>query len=568
MHEIDRVRSTYADYDRTGRRSRWVEDRAIHAERAALVHEVITSAVSDVSTARVLDLGCGSGRLVDDLVDAGVERDLIVGVDVIEGRLREARRDGVAVALASGSSLPLADRSVDVVTAFTVLSSIHDHDVLAGIRSEIERVLRPGGVVLVYDMRVPSPTNRSVRPVTRRTLEQLFPGWRIDTRSCTLIPQIARRVAPDPGPVYRTLAAVPVLRSHALSVLRPVRSAGLGLPPLPADPKVSVIMPVRNEADFIDRSLGAVLEQTGVAVPQVVVVDGHSDDATPDRVARIAAERSVAVELVDNPRRIVPISMNLGLDRVAGDVVVRVDGHCVIAPDYLRCCLDVLQATGAECVGGPMETVGQTPTAAAIAAAQSSRFGVGGVAFRTSTDAGFVDTLAFGAYRREVFDRIGGFDEDLVRNQDDELNLRLTRAGGRIWMDPSVRSTYFSRGTLRGLWRQYHGYGFYKVRVMRKHRTVPSVRHLVPAAFVVGVAGSLALSAVRRSPWPALAVLVPYGAGVATSSVAAADPARGVAAGPVAVATATMHAAYGLGWWAGALRELTGRSQHAADRRR
>lgn len=124
------------------------------------------------------------------------------------------------------------------------------------------------------------------------------------------------------------------------------------------------------------------------------------------------------------------------------------------------------------------------------------------MAFRTSGEAAFVDTLAFGAYRREVFDCIGGFDEDLVRNQDDELNLRLTRAGGRIWMDPTIRSTYWSCGTLAGLWRQYHGYGFYKVRVMRKHRTVPSPRHLVPAVFVAGMVGAAVTSIARRSPWP------------------------------------------------------------------
>jgi GT2 family glycosyltransferase len=344
----------------------------------------------------------------------------------------------------------------------------------------------------------------------------------------------------------------------------------LGLEPLCEHPSLTVIMPIRNESGFIDRSLAAVLDQRDVPTPQVIVVDGQSDDGTPDRVRALAAARGADVAVLDNPRRIVPVSMNLGLERATGDVIVRVDGHCVIAPDYLRRCLDALHATGAECVGGPMATIGETPTAAAIAAAQSSRFGVGGVAFRTSTEAAYVDTLAFGAYRREVFDRIGGFDEDLMRNQDDELNLRLTRAGGRIWMDPSVRSTYFSRGDLPGLWRQYHGYGFYKVRVMRKHRTVPSPRHLVPAAFVAAVVGSVAVSAARRSPWPAAAVLGPYGVGLAASSASAADRDGGVPLAPVAAATVTMHVAYGLGWWAAALRVVgeTGRRLGRRARRR
>jgi glycosyltransferase involved in cell wall biosynthesis len=287
---------------------------------------------------------------------------------------------------------------------------------------------------------------------------------------------------------------------------------------------------------------------------EVIVVDGDSDDGTPDRVRLVASSHGAAVTVLHNPQRIVPVSMNLGLARATGEVIVRVDGHCLIDPDYLRRCLDALGATGEACVGGPMETVGETGVAASIAAAQRSRFGVGGVAFRTSAEARFVDTLAFGAYRREVFEHIGTFDEELVRNQDDEFNLRLTRAGGRIWMDPSIRSTYFSRGTFGGLWRQYHGYGFYKVRVMRKHRTVPSPRHLVPAAFVGAVAGAAALSAARRSPLPLVAIAAPYAAAVGSSAAQATVP--GTRTRDIAVATATMHAAYGLGWWAGAVREL------------
>jgi glycosyltransferase involved in cell wall biosynthesis len=321
---------------------------------------------------------------------------------------------------------------------------------------------------------------------------------------------------------------------------------------------VSVVLPVRDEGAYIERSVGAVLDQEGVDRPQVILVDGGSTDDTVARARAAASRRGVTIEVVDNPRRIVPVSMNLGLARATGDVVVRVDGHCVIQPDYLRRSLDALAATGAECVGGPMRTVGETPVAASIAAAQSSRIGVGGVAFRTSQEAAFVDTVAFGAYRREVFDRIGPFDEALVRNQDDELNLRLTRAGGRIWMDPSVRSTYFSRGTLGGLWRQYHGYGFYKLVVMRKHATVPSPRHLVPAAFVAGVGLAGVASAVRRSPLPVAAVLVPYGAAVGWSAHRAAQPDDAASTGVVAAATAAMHVAYGLGWWAAAGRAVGG----------
>jgi ubiquinone/menaquinone biosynthesis C-methylase UbiE/GT2 family glycosyltransferase len=551
--EVQRVRGVYAEYHRSGRSQRWTEDRAIHAERRRLTSEVLGSMGAGPGR-RVLDLGCGRGDLIDELLDAGFALADLTGVDLLPDRLQLALERGMACGVASGEHLPFPDDTFDVVTAFTLLSSVGDETVLTAMSDEVRRVLRPGGALLVYDLRIPNPVNRSVRPLPLARLRTIFPGWTLESRTCTVLPPIARRLAPDPGSRYDLLARLRLLRSHRLTVLRPPALARPDLPTLPVDAKVTVILPVRNEGAFIERSLGAVLTQQGVEPAEVIVVDGDSDDGTPDRVRLVASSHGAAVTVLHNPQRIVPVSMNLGLARATGEVIVRVDGHCLIDPDYLRRCLDALGATGEACVGGPMETVGETGVAASIAAAQRSRFGVGGVAFRTSAEARFVDTLAFGAYRREVFEHIGTFDEELVRNQDDEFNLRLTRAGGRIWMDPSIRSTYFSRGTFGGLWRQYHGYGFYKVRVMRKHRTVPSPRHLVPAAFVGAVAGAAALSAARRSPLPLVAIAAPYAAAVGSSAAQATVP--GTRTRDIAVATATMHAAYGLGWWAGAVREL------------
>lgn len=332
---------------------------------------------------------------------------------------------------------------------------------------------------------------------------------------------------------------------------------GLGLEPLPADrdPFITVVMPVRNEADFIERGVRAVLDQDyPTDLLEIIVADGMSDDGTPDLVRALAAshpDRSLTV--LANPDRIVPTGLNLALAQARGDLVIRVDGHCEIEPGYLRRCVDVSRATGAECVGGPIHTIGADSTARSIAAAQSSRFGVGGVAFRTSEEPGSVDTLAFGAYRREVFEQIGTFDEELVRNQDDEFNLRLTRAGGVIWMDPSIRSTYYARGDLRSLFRQYHQYGLYKVRVMQKHRTVPSLRHLVPAVFVLGLAGAAGLSLARRRVWPIAAAAGPY-LGLTLYSSVHASRDEDVALGEVAAATVAMHVGYGSGTWRGVWR--------------
>lgn len=550
--EASRIRDVYRIYDQAGRQAVWARDGGILHERGVRLRTLLR-AVSEVPTPRVLDLGCGRGELRDDVIEALGDETELVGMDLLPDRVAEALTRGVPVVLGDGAALPFPDSSFDLVLAFTVLSSIGSNDVLGGVADEVARVLRPAGSLVVYDMRVPNPWNRNVRPLSRHRLRQIFDDWEQTGRSCTLLPPLARRAANQPGRRYDLLAAVPALRSHRLTALQPPQR-GLGLDPLPRRPRVSVIMPVRNEERYIQRSLGAVLDQHDVPDLEVIVVDGASDDRTVERVRSLAAQRSTPVEVVTNPHRIVPISMNLGLQKATGDVIVRVDGHCIIEPDYIQHALEALRQTGVECVGGPMRTVGETRVAHAISVAQSSRFGVGGVAFRTSSEAAFVDTVAFGAYRSEVFDRVGTFDEELVRNQDDELNLRLTRAGGRIWMDPRIRSTYFSRGTFGGLWRQYHGYGRYKVRVMRKHRTVPSVRHVVPAAFVGGLGAAMATSLARKTPFPVLGIVIPYLAALEMSSTVAAEERSQRPL--VARAMATMHVAYGVGTWRGLIEEF------------
>ena len=255
---------------------------------------------------------------------------------------------------------------------------------------------------------------------------------------------------------------------------------------LPEPPLVTILFPIRNEARYIERALRAVLAQTYPSSKlEVIVVDGLSDDGTREIVQRSIAEAlTIKVLVLDNPERIVSTALNRGIRAARGQVLIRVDGHAVIAPDYVERCIAALNTVKAECVGGVIQTVGETLVARAIARAQSSPFGVGGARFRYSTRAGYVDTLAFGAYPRRVFERIGLFDEELVRNQDDEFNLRLTRTGGKIWLDPEIRSTYYSRTTLPALWKQYFEYGFWKVRVIQKHGRPASWRHLVPMLLV------------------------------------------------------------------------------------
>ena len=261
-------------------------------------------------------------------------------------------------------------------------------------------------------------------------------------------------------------------------------------------PTVTVIVPMRNEEAYIAKCLSSLIEQDYPKDSmEVLVVDGLSDDRSREIVEEFG-EKYPFIRLLDNLRRIVPTAMNIGIKESEAEVIIRVDGHCRLAPDYISQCVRYLEETGAACVGGPIESVGQTPMTQAISLAMSSPFGVGDAYFRCGTQKErYVDTLAFGAYKREVFDQIGLFDEELVRNQDYELNYRLRQADGNILLTPAIKSYYYTRSSLRNLWIQYFWYGFWKVRMLKKHPRSVRVRQLVPPLFVLALLLSGALSA-------------------------------------------------------------------------
>jgi hypothetical protein len=224
--------------------------------------------------------------------------------------------------------------------------------------------------------------------------------------------------------------------------------------------------------------------------------------------------------------------------------------HTAYATDYIAECLAVLTATGATCVGGPWRPVGNGWPQAAIALAFQSRFGSGGAASRRVDFSGPVDTVYLGAWRREALLQLGGFDESLVRNQDDELNLRIVRAGGSVWQSAAIRSTYMPRGSFAALFRQFHQYGYWKVPVIRRHRLPASPRHLAPFAFVASLAVLAALA-----PWSMLAqgalagVLAVYAlAALASAALLARAPHRLRDTVGIAAAIACMHLGYGLGF--------------------
>lgn len=335
--------------------------------------------------------------------------------------------------------------------------------------------------------------------------------------------------------------------------------------------RIRVVIPCRNEAGYIGPCLLSLVAARVQGVEaEVWVCDGMSDDGTRDEVASLAA-RHPWIKMVDNPARTTPQAMNLGLRPEGYDVGIILGAHAEVAPDFLLENLALLERhPEAGCVGGVIENVYTDPTSRRIGAAMGHPFGVGSAHFRTGLKEGEVDTVAFGAYRRAVLEEIGYFDERLVRNQDDELNFRLTQAGHKIRLSARIRSRYFVRASYQRLYRQYWQYGFWKVYVNRLHKSITTFRQLVPAAWVAlllfGGIGAL------LHPWACSLFVLGVATYLLAALLSAIKAAATLADAPgVLWAFLILHMAYGLGYLQGLwqlvlLRQDPGRSSHRSSR--
>jgi succinoglycan biosynthesis protein ExoA len=318
---------------------------------------------------------------------------------------------------------------------------------------------------------------------------------------------------------------------------------------MPAD-FVSVIVPCRNERRHIRTFLDSVMRQETARLDwEIIIADGLSDDGTRDILAECRDPRLVVIE---NPQRTVSAGLNAAIRMARGNIVIRMDCHTEYRNDYILRCVEVLHGTGADNVGGPARTRVSGRLARAIAAAYHSPFSTGGARFHNDNYQGYVDTVTYGCWFKSTLERIGLFDEALVRNQDDELNLRLIRAGGKIWQSPEIVSWYSPRGSLSGLFRQYSQYGFWKVAVIRKHRIPASWRHLVPGSFVIGNVALLAGALIFRQAffiW--LAAIVLYALGCCLAAVLAAKNSGWDILALLPLVFAVFHVSYGLGFIVG-----------------
>lgn len=252
-------------------------------------------------------------------------------------------------------------------------------------------------------------------------------------------------------------------------------------------PTVSIIIPTRNEEKFVEKCLRSFLDSDypGELI-EIIVVDGKSDDRTEEIVGKISSSDN-RVQLIKNEKKITPVAMNLGIKASKGEYVFFSGAHSEMPSDYVKKCIQHALETNADNVGGVVKTEPRVNSAVgrAIAEVLSHPIGVGGAKFRTGVSRPTeVDTVPFGCYKREVFERIGYFNEQLVRNQDIELNLRLKRAGGKIVLFPDIEFTYFARSTYKDLWRNSFGNGYWVIAGSRFSNIPFSLRHIVPFLFV------------------------------------------------------------------------------------
>jgi glycosyltransferase involved in cell wall biosynthesis len=309
---------------------------------------------------------------------------------------------------------------------------------------------------------------------------------------------------------------------------------------------------MHNEEEFIVSCLESVFSQDYPKEKyEVLIFDGGSTDQSRIKAYAFLSDHSIG-RLIDNPKKIQAAAWNLGLQQSKGEVTGIVSAHSVLAPDYISNIVETLIRTGADMVGGPTFADATSPVGEAIAIALNSPFGVGNARFHYTTKEIEVDSVFMGACWRNTYEKIGGFDEELVRNQDDEFSYRLRKAGGKIICNPKIRSRYFNRSSLSGLFKQYFQYGFYKVRVLQKHPLQMSLRHFVPPLFVLILFASMLLMLVTTWGWIALVAFAgTYLFANLTASILTATR-KGWRHFPLLpIAFSILHTSYGLGFLAG-----------------
>ncbi|MEU8877635.1 glycosyltransferase family 2 protein [Streptomyces javensis] len=310
-------------------------------------------------------------------------------------------------------------------------------------------------------------------------------------------------------------------------------------------PAVSVIMPVLNEERHLRNAVRHILEQEYDGEMEVVIALGPSADRTDEIAAELVAE-DPRVHTVPNPTGRTPAALNAAIKASRHPVVVRVDGHGMLSPDYIATAVRLLEETGAQNVGGLMHAEGENDWEKAVAAAMTSKIGVGNAAFHTGGEAAPAETVYLGVFRREALEQQGGYNEEFIRAQDWELNFRIREAGGLIWFSPELKVSYRPRPNVRALAKQYKDYGRWRHVVARFHQGSINLRYLAPPTAVVAIAAGIVLGA-AVTPW---GFVIPGGylAAIVAGSLPAGKGLPVAARLRIPVALATMHMSWGWGF--------------------
>jgi succinoglycan biosynthesis protein ExoA len=316
-------------------------------------------------------------------------------------------------------------------------------------------------------------------------------------------------------------------------------------------PIITVIIPCRNEKNHIEACVRSILTQELPSEDfEIVIVDGMSDDGTREILERIAKHNS-QIRILDNPRLVMPSAVNVGIRAARGRYIAVLGAHTEYAPNYLRACLELLQEHPEVCcTGGAIVSQGQGVFGRAVAAVMSHPVGVGNAKHRFPNYEGYAEGACYPVFRTEVFQKIGFYDEGLIRNQDDEFNYRLARAGEKVFVSPRARCTYFVREAPFQSFRQYFQYGFWRFVVLRKHRSLPSVRQIIPPAFLLLVVIFFITGLFLPGWWRLTAAVLPvaYGTvllGAGASTAVRRDWAAGLM---FPLAAILIHTAYAAGF--------------------
>lgn len=315
-------------------------------------------------------------------------------------------------------------------------------------------------------------------------------------------------------------------------------------------PAVSVIMPVLNEERHLRGAVQAILAQEYAGEMEVVIALGPSTDRTDEIAAELvrdtASNKNKRVHTVPNPTGRTPAALNAAIKASRHPIVVRVDGHGILSPNYIATAVRLLEETGAQNVGGIMHAEGENDWEHAVAAAMTAKIGVGNAAFHTGGAAQQAETVYLGVFRREALEQQGGYNEEFIRAQDWELNFRIREAGGLIWFSPELKVSYRPRPSVRALAKQYKDYGRWRHVVARYHAGSINLRYLAPPTAVCAIAAGLVVGALV-TPW-ALVVPGGYLAAITAGSVPAGKGLPLKARLQIPVALATMHMCWGYGF--------------------